>query len=266
MSGILLKTCWAFNEWWNNKFCYKVASCWLFLLNRIYHLPTVWSRSANVSTRYRTKNLVKLTKSKVIQCRNINRLTTNNTTAKQVKRCKVKYISKSVNLKCERINKNLVIIMIYRRKVTNTFVCSYHVRHTKSTYNENLQQKQGGLSEKNFLTYDGGLTHPHTSAWLSGMLHSLQLVASFNSQLVYHVYYGWWKIHAWLAIHGSWGILRNFEEYAEESFSTPVLSFPVTVPLQWRRKDEKSIYLLIHLVIYLQVCPSKVCALMGTVL
>jgi hypothetical protein len=34
--------------------------------------------------------------------------------------------------------------MTYRRKVTSTFVCSYHARHTKSTYNENLQQKQGG--------------------------------------------------------------------------------------------------------------------------
>ena len=33
MSGVLLETCWAFNERWNNKFCYKVASCWLFLLN-----------------------------------------------------------------------------------------------------------------------------------------------------------------------------------------------------------------------------------------
>jgi hypothetical protein len=21
------------NEWWNNKFCYKVAFCWLFLVN-----------------------------------------------------------------------------------------------------------------------------------------------------------------------------------------------------------------------------------------
>jgi hypothetical protein len=28
-----LETCWAFIERWNNKFCYKVASCWLFLLN-----------------------------------------------------------------------------------------------------------------------------------------------------------------------------------------------------------------------------------------
>jgi len=27
-----LETCQAFNERWNNKFYYKVASCWLFLL------------------------------------------------------------------------------------------------------------------------------------------------------------------------------------------------------------------------------------------
>jgi len=33
MSGVPLETCWAFSEWWNNDFCYKVASCWLFLLN-----------------------------------------------------------------------------------------------------------------------------------------------------------------------------------------------------------------------------------------
>jgi hypothetical protein len=33
MSGIPLETCWAFNERWNNKLCYKVASCWLFLLS-----------------------------------------------------------------------------------------------------------------------------------------------------------------------------------------------------------------------------------------
>jgi len=32
MSGMPLKTCWAFNKFWNNKFYYKVASCWLFLL------------------------------------------------------------------------------------------------------------------------------------------------------------------------------------------------------------------------------------------
>ena len=33
MSGIPLESCWAVNERWNNKFCYNVASCWLFLLN-----------------------------------------------------------------------------------------------------------------------------------------------------------------------------------------------------------------------------------------
>ena len=32
MRGMALETCWAFNERWNNKFCYKVESCWLFLL------------------------------------------------------------------------------------------------------------------------------------------------------------------------------------------------------------------------------------------
>ena len=30
--GMQLETCWAFNKFWNNKFYYKVASCWLFLL------------------------------------------------------------------------------------------------------------------------------------------------------------------------------------------------------------------------------------------
>jgi hypothetical protein len=36
MGGVPLETCWAFNEWWNNKFCYKVASCWLFLLDCLF--------------------------------------------------------------------------------------------------------------------------------------------------------------------------------------------------------------------------------------
>ena len=35
MSGMPLETCWAFNERWKNKFCYKVAICWLFLLKYI---------------------------------------------------------------------------------------------------------------------------------------------------------------------------------------------------------------------------------------
>jgi hypothetical protein len=33
ISGVPLATCWAFNESWNNKFYYKVAFCWLFLLS-----------------------------------------------------------------------------------------------------------------------------------------------------------------------------------------------------------------------------------------
>ena len=33
MSGMPLEKCWVFNELWNNKFYYKVASCWLFLLS-----------------------------------------------------------------------------------------------------------------------------------------------------------------------------------------------------------------------------------------
>jgi hypothetical protein len=33
MSGMPLETCSAFNERWINKFYYKVASCWLFLLS-----------------------------------------------------------------------------------------------------------------------------------------------------------------------------------------------------------------------------------------
>jgi hypothetical protein len=45
MSGMPLETCWAVDEWWNNKFCYKVASCWLFLLSVLHrcqptHLPS----------------------------------------------------------------------------------------------------------------------------------------------------------------------------------------------------------------------------------
>ena len=39
-----LETCWAFNERWNNKFYYKVASCWLFLQSWILLLLRVYSR------------------------------------------------------------------------------------------------------------------------------------------------------------------------------------------------------------------------------
>ena len=44
MSGMPLKTCWAVNERWNNKFCYKVASCWLFLLSRVIYQAHTFCR------------------------------------------------------------------------------------------------------------------------------------------------------------------------------------------------------------------------------
>jgi len=40
-----LETCWAFNERWNNKFYYKVASCWLFLQSH-----TMMHGSMNIKT------------------------------------------------------------------------------------------------------------------------------------------------------------------------------------------------------------------------
>jgi hypothetical protein len=42
MSGVPLETCWSFNERWNNKFYYKVASCWLFLLSQLYIYIPKW--------------------------------------------------------------------------------------------------------------------------------------------------------------------------------------------------------------------------------
>jgi hypothetical protein len=57
MSGVPLETCWAFNERWNNKFCYKVASCWLFLLSHKklelyahYNRRLIRSNNTNIST------------------------------------------------------------------------------------------------------------------------------------------------------------------------------------------------------------------------
>jgi hypothetical protein len=43
MSGMPLETCWDFNQFWNNKFYYKVVSCWLFLLSH-----TTMHRSMNI--------------------------------------------------------------------------------------------------------------------------------------------------------------------------------------------------------------------------
>ena len=55
MSGMSLETCRAFNERWNNIFYYKVASCWLFLLNHNINLEC----NSNQQTRrhpYRVTN------------------------------------------------------------------------------------------------------------------------------------------------------------------------------------------------------------------
>jgi len=74
MSGVLLETCWAFDKLWNNKFYYKVASCWLFLL---IHTAIHWSmnikayvsfcccltsaiwRNCQSLTRSQTKHIIK---------------------------------------------------------------------------------------------------------------------------------------------------------------------------------------------------------------
>jgi hypothetical protein len=42
MSGVPLETCWAVNEYWNNKFRYKVASCWLFIPSDIWYLYVLY--------------------------------------------------------------------------------------------------------------------------------------------------------------------------------------------------------------------------------
>jgi len=47
MSSMPLETCCAFNKRWNNKFYYKVASCWLFLLSH-----TTMHGSVNIKHRF----------------------------------------------------------------------------------------------------------------------------------------------------------------------------------------------------------------------
>jgi hypothetical protein len=44
MSAVPLEICWAFNGRWNNKFCYKVASFWLFILRKgMSYIQKKWS-------------------------------------------------------------------------------------------------------------------------------------------------------------------------------------------------------------------------------
>ena len=59
MSDMPLKTCWAFNERWNNKFYYNVASCWLFLLNHVV-MSTTWHLSANCLFRIKINSTLYL--------------------------------------------------------------------------------------------------------------------------------------------------------------------------------------------------------------
>jgi len=51
MSGMPLETCLTINKFWNNKFYYKVASCWLFLLIR-----TTMHASMNIKNKYFSSN------------------------------------------------------------------------------------------------------------------------------------------------------------------------------------------------------------------
>ena len=39
MSGVSLETCWAIKKYWNNKFYYTFASCWLFLCDLYCDAP-----------------------------------------------------------------------------------------------------------------------------------------------------------------------------------------------------------------------------------
>ena len=52
MSGMPLETWWAFNKFWNNKFYYKVATCWLFLL-----IHTTMHGSINIKNEYQIKKI-----------------------------------------------------------------------------------------------------------------------------------------------------------------------------------------------------------------
>ena len=51
ISGMPLATCWAFNDRWNNKLYYKVASCWLFLLSLSHCFLPVMSLDVNVPAK-----------------------------------------------------------------------------------------------------------------------------------------------------------------------------------------------------------------------
>ena len=58
MSGMPLETCWAFNERWNNKFYYKVASCWLFLLRVLNKIVILTAARASCERGFNRMELV----------------------------------------------------------------------------------------------------------------------------------------------------------------------------------------------------------------
>jgi len=57
MSGMPLETCWAFNERWNNKIYYKVASCWSFLLSHTMMHGSMTIKFAEGSLHIRSSSL-----------------------------------------------------------------------------------------------------------------------------------------------------------------------------------------------------------------
>jgi len=57
MSGMPLETCWSFNERWNNKFYYKVASCWLFLLSELKKNRKIYKKFKNITKIFRVTSV-----------------------------------------------------------------------------------------------------------------------------------------------------------------------------------------------------------------
>ena len=55
-SGMPLETCWARNERWNNKFYYKVASWWLFLLSWAVFNPLAYTAACEAAGLARSIN------------------------------------------------------------------------------------------------------------------------------------------------------------------------------------------------------------------
>ena len=74
MSGMPLEICWPFNERWNSKFYYKVASCWLFLLihTAVHGSMNIKKRSIIFIFEIMTINVMYIPCSCLLHSRNIN--------------------------------------------------------------------------------------------------------------------------------------------------------------------------------------------------